>query len=122
MKTPMMKCGCAAQGTIQRWGETEKKPGCIVHECTDVAETEPDLSQRMARCGCGRTEPSSPNLAFFEFTGEGSRTATETCECGYNRTAHTDEIRGRNEGVCATFKPQGAQRFDRFYCGCRGWD
>jgi hypothetical protein len=77
-----------------------------------------DRSVRMARCGCGKTEPSSNKLAFFEPCGEGSKEATETCTCGYHRVAHRPDF----QHACAQFKAKGAQEFDRFYCGCRGWD
>lgn len=60
----LMVCGCAAPGTLQRPGEPALV-GCGLHDCTEVADA-PDLSQRLARCMCGKTAPSSTALAFFE--------------------------------------------------------
>lgn len=79
---------------------------------------------RMARCGCGKVEPSSKDLAFLEFCGEGSKEATEICKhCGYHAVAHApDHPRKGQIPVCLDFAPRGCQEFDRYYCGCRGWD
>jgi hypothetical protein len=80
---------------------------------------------RMARCGCGRMEPSSKDLAFFEFCGEGSKDALEICgNCGYHIVAHSPNHPRKHELplVCLDFTPKGCQEFDRYYCGCRGWD
>lgn len=81
---------------------------------------------RMARCGCGRTERSNrETLAFFEFCGEGSKEATESCKnCGYHVIAHAPDHPRRNElpMVCVDFTPKGSQEFDSYYCGCRGWE
>jgi hypothetical protein len=123
MSKPMMKCGCVASSICtRRNGEVlaEPIPACVVHECYGVAETAPDLTGRTAQCAYGghAPKPSSPDLAFFEFRGEGSRDATEICRCGFHRRAH--EI-GRAKG-CAGFTPKGPQEFDRYYCGCHGWD
>lgn len=100
--------------------------------------TEQDLEGRTARCYCGSTAPSSRNLAFFEFRGEGSREASETCGvCGFHEIAHdpTAEHMARIEGGATRyenlmkrvggihdFTPKGGVDTDRFYCGCRGWD
>lgn len=109
----MMACGCAAQGV----NTTTRAPVCVVHDCDEVAGTAPDLSGRTARCECGVERPSSPSLAFFEHCGPGSREATDICNCGYARVAHTA---GRVK--CPTFMARGPLDNDRFYCGCRGWD
>lgn len=92
------------------------------------------LADRRARCTCGRTAPSSPDLPFFEYRGAGSASATETCECGYSRRAHEQEqqfgANGRTitvhnvvvEGMCPGFRPRGGWELDTFYCGHSGWD
>ncbi len=79
---------------------------------------------RNAKCGCGRIEPSSTELAFFEFRGDESTAAKYTCKhCGYFEVAHTPEVMARNAALkCTNFEPRGAFEFDVFYCGCRGWD
>ena len=86
------------------------------------------LKGREARCGCGRTEPSSVKLAFFEYRGEGSEIARKGCaHCGYFEVAHTQpQTRTQQNvverGICPGFEPRGAMEYDSFYCGCRGWD
>lgn len=130
-----------------------------------MSATTQNLEGRIARCHCGNTRPSTDNLAFFEFQGEGSREAMEICRCGYawiahqprwsvtikrkgdvhqfNREYHAPpgkEIEmGKSEATafhgealgiseakshikCASFTPKGPQQFDKFYCGCDGWD
>ena len=48
-----------------------------------------NLQNRIARCDCGREAPSSTDLAFFEYRGEGSTAATSTCKvCRYHELAH----------------------------------
>lgn len=88
---PMMKCGCAAQGTCSSMGGVEYNPpipSCVVHSCIEVAETQIP-NDRMAKCDCGKISPSSPNLPFFEFKGEGSPSSKERCKhCGYFESAH----------------------------------
>lgn len=89
-----------------------------------------DLSGRRARCTCSTPPvPSSYDLAFFEYRGPGSRTATEICVCGYHRVAHEQEpspngaIRNVvRDGYCPSFRPRGSHQFDSYYDGCRGWD
>lgn len=88
------------------------------------------LAGRVARCSCGKAELSSPKLPFFEFCGAGSREAAEVCMCGYNQLAHDPEFTKRNcekrtvveQGKCLGFLARGPRKYDRFYCGCRGWD
>lgn len=92
-------------------------------------------NMRVAKCTyCGSLRPSSEHesLAFFEFHGEGSREATETCKCGYHMMAHDPAEMARNvpnnrqtvveQGKCKGFEPRGPRETDSFYCGCRGWD
>lgn len=86
-----------------------------------------NLTDRIAKCTCGKQEPSNPNLAFFTYRGEGSRDATVSCgDCGYHDTAHqrARELREPHlKGLLDhEFTPRGAWEFDLFYCGCRGWD
>lgn len=79
---------------------------------------------RVAKCGCGRAEPSSKHLAFFQDRGPDSKDAQHTCkQCHYYDVAHTPEVMARNKNLkCTDFEPHGAFEFDSFYCGCRGWD
>lgn len=118
---PIMRCGCAAQGMCSAMdGEIFDPPipSCVVHDCIEVAENAPLLTGRLAKCGCGVTKPSSAALAFFEFLGEGAPDSSNRCKCGYYEVAH----RPGTHIKCRTFIPVGAREFDKFYCGCRGWD
>jgi hypothetical protein len=92
------------------------------------------LEGREARCTCGQTAPSikalDGRLAFFEFRGEGSTSATEQCKhCGYYHVAHTEQAPVWKNGKtavenrgCPGFEPRGDWGYDTYYCGCRGWD
>lgn len=86
------------------------------NECNYGQRLEPRVKNgQIVRCTC--EQPSSDDLPFFVFHGEGSREAAEICECSYHRDAHKPEGR-----ACSSFKAQGPQPFDKFYCGCHGWD
>jgi len=73
---------------------------------------------------CTCEQPSSKDLPFFEFCGPGSREADELCKhCGYHKVAHEKDPRElRGTHVCSHFEPKGDRGFDKFYCGCHGWD
>ena len=82
---PMMQCGHAANAVDKDTGA----PCCVICAGISGADymtvvTTPDLTGRMARCGCGRQQPSSTGLAFFEHLPD--------------------------------------KQYDKYYCGCRGWD
>lgn len=86
-----------------------------------------DLTNRIAKCSCGKEMPSSPALAFFVYCGEGSSRAESTCKvCAYHAVAHERaqdaEARHLRHIADHAFAPRGAFEFDDFYCGCRGWD
>lgn len=194
----MLKCGCAAHAR-KKVGD-EWVPSCVVHDC--IAQVvAPSFDGRMARCDCGKLQPSSVELPFFQYQGEGSPEATEKCKCGAierlhlphweakikvvrrwfkierSESTHTESIHASTEEeaklwsdahmqrwwkmgdgkmfnsetreyeagltkvfevtllslkrtpapryhikVCGDFKPSGAAQYDRFYCGCRGWN
>lgn len=121
----MMKCGHSAQATKEVDGK--RVPVCVIcvgtvpsaEEVVELSDL-PNLDDRLARCLCGETIPSSFDLAFFEFRGENSNSATNSCECGFFETAH--HITDRKGGWCDKFTSRGPDEFDIFYCGCRGWD
>lgn len=142
---PMMECGHAANAT--RTIDGEQFPACVIcagkPEADRVAVNPPDLTGRRARCSyfdpalgsCpkrpnderhagGSERASDPGLPFFEYLGRGSRHATKTCECGYFEVAHMNPnpLTGRPGIATHKFEPVGAAEFDRFYCGCWGWD
>lgn len=87
-----------------------------------------NLSERLARCHCGRTVDSSWSLAFFEYRGPNSQAAAKHCRhCGYYEVAHRYEasrVSPEPAKQCAdhTFEPHGPYDYDIYYCGCRGWD
>lgn len=120
MPGQLMKCGCVSQGvmTAIKGVMLDKPiPACVVHDCSEPADAKPDLTGRTATCSGHAPKPSSFDLAFFEFLGAGSRNATEICKCGYTKIAHDN---GRVK--CKQFIARGPAEFDRYYCGCRGWD
>lgn len=121
--TPMMKCGCAASAVLRSKGGVTFDPpipSCPIHGSTEIVDP-PDLTNRTASCSYGfhAHKPSSSDLAFFEFRGEGSRFATELCKCGYTKAAHE---KPHIAAKCAGFTPRGPHEFDSYYCGCKGWD
>lgn len=127
MDRPMMKCGCAAMATTSRFGGKTYDPpipSCVVHDCIEIADAPPDLTGRTAHCAYGKhaPRPSSLDLPFFEFLGSGSREATDLCKCGYTKSAHERDRKYRVPTSCKGFEPRGPNEFDRYYCGCRGWD
>lgn len=125
-RTPvLMQCGCVAQARDTKTG----KPVCVVHFGLDAGADQPvslvpDLTGREARCSYGHhprgTVPSRLDLAFFEYRGPGSPAATEQCKkCGYLKMAHDE---GRTQQGKCEFEPHGPYEFDKYYCGCWGWD
>jgi hypothetical protein len=143
MTQTMMKCGCAAQGH-RVMKDDSRIPACLIHDCVEPAASAPDLTDRKARCAyygkstakrgsygggnecnygqsesptCTCEQPSSPKLPFFEYCGDGS-TEAKKCKCGYYESAHKPDSSIR----CRKFEPHGGHEFDKFYCGCHGWD
>ena len=84
-KTPLMKCGHAANAK-----DSKGNPVCVIcvgiHPgAKEIEEESPDLSNRKAICSYGHAiVPSSTELAFFEYLPK--------------------------------------EEYDRYYCGCKGWD
>lgn len=129
MDNPMMKCGCAANAEATRRDGRELNPPlpcCAIHDCIEIAETKPSLEGRKACCSYGkhRIVDSSWSLAFFEYHGPGSPSAEHQCVCGYTESAHQLEPIGTAtyEIRCRNFVARGPSQYDRYYCGCRGWD
>jgi len=143
----LMKCGCRAQA-VNRDGD----PVCVVHAGLTpdayIPMKEVNLEGRKARCSgygkrhdrhykdcifdecqkhedhiCRCERPSSLDLPFFVYTGEGSPTAENFCKnCGLHRNYHNQEKKMLYK-ACDNFEPQGPQEYDIFYCGCSvGWD
>lgn len=76
-----------------------------------------NLKNRFAKCSqCKRLEPSNPNLVFFEYRGIDSEYGNTMCKhCGFAKAAHKDLD-------CKNFEAIIQDKYDRFYCGCQGWD
>ena len=109
----LMTCGHTANAQhVLPDGSTE--PSCVICDCVTPARPARSTG-RTARCGCGRTSPSTYGLPFFEYRGPGSLASIRTCECGYYEQAHP-------RPTCETFAPRGAFEFDSYYCGHAGWD
>lgn len=71
MSAPIMKCGHTANSHYKdkagKW-----KPCCVIcygicEGATEIAEEQPDLTGRKARCYCGKVVDSNTNLAFFQY-------------------------------------------------------
>ena len=84
---------------------------------------------RKARCSyyhnCKSEVDSQPDIAFFEDCGPGTYNAEQLCKnCGFHVIAHKGgkNYRADHWSQCENFEPKGDQGFDRYYCGCRGWD
>lgn len=126
MSKPMMKCGHAANASHQ--GE----PTCVIcwpdPKAREIADDAPDLTGRTARCaywrgGCKSQQPSSTSLAFFEYCGPGSKFAEGTCgNCGLYEEVHHSDHPNAKRCECKKFEPQGDPGYDKYYCGCLGWE
>lgn len=131
MSGTLMACGHTAISTHGNAhdGLAANHPSCVIHMglhggACKVAQP-PHLAGRLAKCYCGKTEPSSLALAFFEYLGPDSPASKENCaQCAYAEIAHAKKQSGeiRNQHICLRFKPHGPYDYDRFYCGCGGWD
>lgn len=127
MSSQLMNCGCvgSARHNNAHDGLEAGHASCFVHMPSEDActpRTTPNLMGRFAKCGKNcRVEPSSLDLAFFEYLGPDSPASKQNCaQCGYYESAHLKQPRSQN--VCLNFRPHGPYKYDRYYCGCRGWD
>ena len=114
----MMVCGCAAQGTCSALGGQvfdPPIPACIVHDCIEVAASPPDLTGRRARCdyfGPHHTRPRSFECNYAKQTG----CTREQCRCELPSATTLPFFMYCGPGSVTP------KDFDRFFCGCRGWD
>ena len=120
MNKPLLACGHAANST-----DENGNPSCVIcigiNPDADKISKTPDLTKRRAKCAYGNHAivNSSLDLPFFEYLGPGSYTAENACKCGYNKMAHNQP---KSTCKCKHFVPRGPLEFDRYYCGCYGWD
>ncbi len=105
MAHPMMKCGHAANAT------SNGKPACVI--CAGISgganmivnDNPPNLSGRKARCSYYGTSPKGRN-----YEGESCKRG-EVCKCERDSS---EEL--------AFFEYCLGKDFDKYYCGCWGWD
>ena len=77
MKKYLMKCGHVANSET-----TDGKPFCVVCGCYDLADNQPILRNRKAKCyWCEKEVESSFNLPFFKFRPE-QEYDSYYCGCG----------------------------------------
>jgi len=116
--TKIMECGHSANAI-----NGDGKECCVICYPDPASMTYidmPDLDDRIAKCSmCGKEKPSNGNLPFFEWVGTGSHRAEHMCKCGYYDVGHEKE---GSVCKCKNFIAHGKYEFDRYYCGCRGWD
>ena len=88
MEMPLMKCGHTAMAIN---GKTNK-PCCVIchgDPRSEITDDLPDLTGRLAKCGCGNTRESSIKLPFFEYKGPNSYASRNECKlCSYHLRAH----------------------------------
>jgi len=106
MPGPIMKCGHAAQGK-----DGDGNWGCVIcwpdPRATQIDDTSPDLTGRRARCSYYGTRFGRKNEC-----GTCGKTTDGICRCE----------RDSDPKRLAFFEHRPGEEFDRFYCGCSGWD
>jgi hypothetical protein len=109
MNIPIMKCGHAANSLGKRTGETESCPACVICDCFELADPQPVLDGRRARC----------NYYGHAIGRRG--------DCDYPKNVRPKDNICHCEADSAYnlpfFKRNPDKEFDEFYCGCAcGWD
>lgn len=105
-KHPMMKCGHAANGFINK----TENPVCVIcygiHPgATVVNESTHDLTGRKARC------------TYYDSRPVGRKTECDTCRKG--QPCYCEEPSSFD---LAFFAVHPDKPYDEYYCGCRGWN
>jgi hypothetical protein len=104
-----MKCGCAASGVATaNKGVTFDPPipCCVLHNCIEVAEAAPDLSDRIARCtyrSCKTYLAKYRDTHYGALRDDGRSYAPSDLKLPF-------------------FKYKPDEEFDEYFCGCMGWD
>lgn len=106
MNNPLMKCGHTANGI-----DKDGKPVCVIcfgirPGAIEIDETPPDLTNRRARCTYYGSVPSGRNHE--------SNYGCKRGECCLCERPSIEKL--------PFFEHCPDQEFDRFYCGCWGWD
>ena len=104
---PILKCGCRANSMGSTPGNRTTRPACVIHSCFEVAEIQPDMTGRMARCAYyGRAVRNSE----CNYKGDVKEEGVWTCRCE------------QPSGQLPFFKHQPDKDYDEFYCGCHSWN
>jgi hypothetical protein len=106
-----MKCGHAANSMGKPAHHTgEAIPACVICDCFEVAEKQPSLEGRRARCTYyGKTIGRKGDCDYPERV----RSADNICRC----EADSDSAH------LPFFEHKPLEEYDAFYCGCScGWD
>lgn len=68
MRTYLMKCNCSNVGTYAN-KDNVMVPYCGLHRCFEVVP-DPDLTNRVSFCYCGKSTKSKIDIAFFKYRPE----------------------------------------------------
>lgn len=109
MPHPLMKCGCVAQGVCSAQGGVKFNPAipaCVTHDCLEIAEVQPDLTGRTARC------------------------SYKSCKVHLEkyRDTHYGKLREDGRSYAPSnlnlpfFMYKPTEEYDEYFCGCMGWD
>jgi len=112
----LMKCGHSAQGTIERDGQ--RIPACIICAGSgrfgwdEPADELPNLRGRMARCEHYGQKSEGSN---FEPLNREKCKRGEACMC-------EEDSQKAMAGGLPFFEYLPNRPFDKYYCGCFGWE
>jgi hypothetical protein len=95
MDTPMMKCGHSANG-VHRKKDGTSQPACVI--CAGI------------HAGALEIATEKP-----DFTGR-------VAKCSYNNPRGKCKSEVPSSSELAFFESRPTEEFDRYYCGCFGWD
>ena len=95
---PMMVCGHAAQGICRESNGVKFNPpipSCLICSCLEINKDPPNLEGRLAKC---------------------------SYRAKRNGLKHEPEATKPSSSALAFFEYKPDSEFDRYYCGCHGWD
>jgi hypothetical protein len=107
--TPMMKCGHAANAHDQ-----DGNPCCVIcigFPGAKEIDTSRDLSGRKARCAYYGKGSADGRYRATNESNYGDRAPGAICQC--------EEL---SSSSLPFFEHRPDADFDKFYCGCHGWD
>jgi hypothetical protein len=88
-------------------------PACVICDCFEVADTVPDLTGRKARCAYFGQGGFRNYEYLSRIKGKCSR---EKCECEVPSSYDLPFFK------LAELSYKKDKEYDRFFCGCSGWD